>query len=327
VGVGLFFERRSFCRHLCPIGGVIGLYAMAAPVELRARDRAVCAGDAAKACYRGSPTARGCPMFEFPGSMDRNTYCILCGECAGGCAHGNLVLRFRRFGSDLWATGRRALDEAYLAAVLAGLTLALTAQMLAGWPGWMAGLARWLPGPVRTGLRPVTYLGLVESAALLGAGLVAVPLALLGAAALADRLARPHGLGVRRTFVTFGYVLVPVALAMHLAHNLAHLLLEGGGLVPAVQRAALLYTPLSLGAPVWPAPPLAPAPAVAVLQAGVVLGFFGLSLVAGHRLSRRVYPDPRAAARALVPIAVLSLLLTLAGLVLLAQPMAMRHGT
>ena len=31
VGVGLFYERRSFCRYLCPIGGLIGIYSMTAP--------------------------------------------------------------------------------------------------------------------------------------------------------------------------------------------------------------------------------------------------------------------------------------------------------
>jgi len=35
VAVGLFYERRSFCRHLCPIGGLIGIYSMTAPLELR----------------------------------------------------------------------------------------------------------------------------------------------------------------------------------------------------------------------------------------------------------------------------------------------------
>ena len=57
-----------------------------------------------------------------------------------------------------------------------------------------------------------------------------------------------------------------------------------------------------------------------------LVGFFALSLVAGHRLSLRVYADPRTASRALIPMAALSLLFTLAGIVLLNQPMGMRHG-
>jgi hypothetical protein len=326
VAIGVRYERRSFCRHLCPIGGLIGIYSMTAPLELRARTGSVCAGDRAKACYRGSEAAPGCPMFEFPASMDRNNYCTLCAACVRGCVHDNLVLRLRAFGKDLWASRHRLLDESYLAVVLVGLTLLVTAQMLPAWPDWMAAVARWLPAWVRGSLKPVTYLGLVESGILLGGSLLGLPLLVLAGAALADRLAGASGLGLRRTFVVFGYMFVPVGLALHLAHNLAHLLLEGGGIVPVVQRAVAVYTPLSLGAPDWQFLPLAPEPVVALLQMAVVTGFFVLSLVAGHRLSLGAYPDPRTASRALIPMVTLSLLFTVAGIVLLNQPMGARHG-
>ena len=326
VAVGLFFQRRSFCRHLCPIGGLIGIYSMTAPLELRPKAGAVCAADREKACYHGGATAAGCPMLEFPASLDRNNYCTLCGQCVNACTRHNLALRLRGFGRDLWATRHRFLDEAYLSVVLVGLTLLVTAQMLAVWPDWVSFVARRLPGWVRASVKPVIYLRGVESALLLGGSLVVGPLLVLGAAAVADRLAAPHRLGLRRTFVAFGYMFVPVGLAMHLAHNLEHLLLEGGGIVPVVQRAVSLYTPFSLGTPDWQAAALAPAPAVALLQMGVVVGFLGLALLAGHRLSLSVYRDARAASRAFVPMATLALLFTLAGIVLLSLPMGMRHG-
>ena len=126
--------------------------------------------------------------------------------------------------------------------------------------------------------------------------------------------------------MTFAYMFVPVALALHLAHNLSHLLLEGGGLVPATQRAVARFTPWSLGAPDWRVVPLAPEPVVYLLQLTVVVGFFGLSLVVGHRLGRRVYSTAPAASRALLPFAMLSFAFTVVGIVLLSQPMGMRHG-
>ncbi|MFQ5830636.1 MAG: 4Fe-4S binding protein [Candidatus Methylomirabilia bacterium] len=326
LAVGFFYARRSFCRYLCPIGGLIGIYSMTAPVELRAKDRSVCSADRDKTCYRGNEAARGCPMFEFPLSMDRNNYCTLCAQCVEGCSRDNLVLRVRAFGKDLWASGRRVLDESYLAVMLVGLTFLVTAEMLTAWPDWISALARWLPVGVRSSLKPVTYLSLVESAVLLGGSLVAGPLLVVAGAALADRLAGPKRLGLRRTFVVFGYMFVPVGLAMHLAHNLAHLLLEGGGILPVVQRAVALYTPFSLGEPDWQVLPLAPEPIVGFVQMLFIVGFFTLSLVVGHRLSLRVYPDPRTASRALIPMAALSFVFTVAGIVLLNQPMGMRHG-
>jgi polyferredoxin len=109
VAVGLFYERRSFCRYLCPIGGLIGIYSMTAPIELRAKSAGVCAADHDKSCYRGGPESRGCPMFEFPASMDRNNYCNLCGECVTSCSRDNLVLRFRAF--ELVAAYRLQCDD------------------------------------------------------------------------------------------------------------------------------------------------------------------------------------------------------------------------
>jgi len=326
VAIGIFYERRSFCRYLCPIGGLIGIYSMTAPVELRTRDRSVCAADREKSCYRGSAQARGCPMFEFPATMDRNTYCTFCVECVKGCGHDNLLLRLRAFGKDLWASGRRALDESYLAVMLVGLTLLVTAGMLSTWPGWIEALSRLLPSFVRSTVKPVTYLSIVESVILLGGALAAVPLMVLGGAALSDRMAGDKGLGTRRTFVVFGYMFVPIGLAMHLAHNVGHLLIEGGGIVPVVQRAVAIYTPFSLGTPDWQILPLASEAVVGVLQMGLLVGFFVVSLVAGHLLALRVYPDPRTASRALLPLAALALLFTVVGIVLLNQPMGMRHG-
>ncbi|HEV8440021.1 MAG TPA: hypothetical protein VGT40_18175 [Methylomirabilota bacterium] len=78
--------------------------------------------------------------------------------------------------------------------------------------------------------------------------------------------------------------------------------------------------------PITQALPLAPGPVVGLLQMIVVVGFFVLSVVAGHRLSLQAYPDPRTASRALVPMTLLSLVFTVAGIVLLLQPMGMRHG-
>lgn len=325
VAVGLFYERRSFCRYLCPIGGLIGIYSMTAPLELRAKDGATCRTHHDKECYRGSTASLGCPMFEFPQTMDRNNYCTLCAECVKGCSRDNLALRFRAFGKDLWASGRRALDESYLAVALVGLTLFVTAQMLTGWPDWTEAVARWLPEGVRSTFKPVTYLGFVESGLLLGGSLLVIPLLVLGGAAVANRLAGESGLGLRRTFVLFGYMFIPIGLGMHLAHNLAHLLLEGSGIVPAAQRALALYTPLSLGEPNWQSAP-APAAVVGLLQMAVLVAFFVLSLIAGHRLAAGAYPDARTAGRALVPMAVLSFVFTAAGVVLLNLPMGMRHA-
>jgi hypothetical protein len=325
VGVGLLFERRSFCRYLCPIGGVIGLYAMTAPLAIRAKDTAVCRSDPDKGCYRPTAHAAGCPMFEFPATMDRNTYCTLCAECLRGCGRANLGLRVQAFGTDLWTSTRRALDEAYLAIVIVGLALLVTAQMLPAWSAVATTLGGWLPSIVRQHLRPVTYLAMIDSALLLAGSLAVAPLLLAAAAAWSRRLAGARAAGFRRTFVTFAYMLIPVGLGLHLAHNLGHLLLEGGGVVAALQRAVGVFTPWSAGDPDWAALALAPASVVLVAQVAVLVALFLLSLRAGRRLALGLYPDAALAARAALPMMLLSLAFTVAGIVLMAQPMGLRH--
>jgi polyferredoxin len=57
--VALVFERRTFCRYLCPVGGFIGVYSELAPIELRVRDAGVCAAHTTKTCYTGNEAGYG----------------------------------------------------------------------------------------------------------------------------------------------------------------------------------------------------------------------------------------------------------------------------
>jgi polyferredoxin len=72
VGIGMLFQRRTFCRYLCPIGGLIGIYAMFSAVELRSKDSEVCRNHKRKDCYLGNKRGHGCPMFETIPRMDSN---------------------------------------------------------------------------------------------------------------------------------------------------------------------------------------------------------------------------------------------------------------
>jgi len=122
IGLSMVFERRAFCRYLCPVGGFIGLYAQTAPIELRVKDKNVCAKCVGKPCYNGSELGAGCPWDVFPGGLTKNTYCGLCMECIRTCPHDNIALNARPFSADL-AKPSAKLDEAFKAFIMLGAAL------------------------------------------------------------------------------------------------------------------------------------------------------------------------------------------------------------
>jgi polyferredoxin len=130
IGLSMVFERRAFCRYLCPVGGFIGLYAQTAPVELRVKDKNVCARCVGKPCYNGSQLGSGCPWDVFPGGLTKNTYCGLCMECIRTCPHDNIAVNLRPFSADL-AKPSAKLDETFKAFIMLGAAL-IYANVLMG---------------------------------------------------------------------------------------------------------------------------------------------------------------------------------------------------
>lgn len=326
IATGLFFQRRSFCHYLCPITGLIGLYSMLSPVEVRVGDRSQCQKRCHQDCYRGNEKANGCPMFEFPMTVERNTFCNLCFECVRSCPERNLALRFRAFGKDLWASSKRWFDESYLSLVMVGVTTIVTAQMLSGWNSVISAAAKLIPLPVRNLMRPVTYLSITESASFFLASLLLFPALGLFAAWLANRISGDRSKNQKQTFIHLASAFLPVGLAMHLAHNVSHLITEGPGVIPALQRTLIRYTGFYAGEPDWQATPLISSDAVYWLEVLLVLVGFIFSLIVGYRLVTTLFDRHDSAGKAFFPVALLSLIFTLLNLYLLNQPMGARHG-
>lgn len=132
IGLSTVFERRSFCRYLCPVGGFIGLYSQTAPIELRIRDKQVCATCEGKPCYNGSANGYGCPWDVFPGGLTKNTYCGLCMECIRTCPHDNIAVNLRPFSADLAKPSAR-MDEAFKAFIMLGSAMIYAGVLLGPW--------------------------------------------------------------------------------------------------------------------------------------------------------------------------------------------------
>ena len=148
IGLSIIFERRSFCRYLCPVGGFIGLYSQTAPLELRIKDKQVCANCEGKPCYNGSTAGYGCPWDVFPGGLTKNTYCGLCMECIRTCPHNNIAVNARPFSADLAKPSART-DEAFKAFIMLGSAMIYAGVLLGPWgtlkdAAYHVGTSAWL---------------------------------------------------------------------------------------------------------------------------------------------------------------------------------------
>lgn len=132
IGLSTVFERRAFCRYLCPVGGFIGIYSQTAPIELRIKDKQVCASCEDKPCYKGSSAGYGCPWDVFPGGLTKNTYCGLCMECIRTCPHDNIEVNIRPFSADLAKPSTR-MDEAFKAFIMLGSAMIYSSVLLGPW--------------------------------------------------------------------------------------------------------------------------------------------------------------------------------------------------
>ncbi|HSM71935.1 MAG TPA: 4Fe-4S binding protein [Anaerolineales bacterium] len=132
IGLSAIFERRAFCRYLCPVGGFIGLYSQTAPIELRIKEKQVCVICEGKPCYNGSDSGYGCPWDVFPGGMTKNTYCGLCMECIRTCPHDNIAVNLRPFSADLAKPTVRT-DEAFKSFIMLGSAMIYAGVLLGPW--------------------------------------------------------------------------------------------------------------------------------------------------------------------------------------------------
>ncbi len=124
------FERRFWCRYLCPIGGMNGLFAKLSMIELRAQQGTCSAECTTYQCYKGGPQkgegleTGGCPVYSHPAQLEDNKDCVLCMTCLKACPHRSVELNLRPPGIELWTSHvPQAYEVALLLLLLGGVYL------------------------------------------------------------------------------------------------------------------------------------------------------------------------------------------------------------
>jgi len=100
---GIFFERRLWCRYLCPLGRLAAIFSGCSVIEWRSNSSICNSTCKNNSCYKGDETTRGCPLYQGPFSLNSNQNCILCGNCVKTCPNDSPALNLRMPGHELWA--------------------------------------------------------------------------------------------------------------------------------------------------------------------------------------------------------------------------------
>lgn len=299
---GSFWERRTFCRYLCFLGGLSGNYARTGMIALRGTPE-ICSTCKVSACYKGTEKVDGCPLFEFPKTMTSNANCNICANCVKSCPNDSIQLTLRTPTKELWFIRKPKLEEAFLSAVIMGIVFVQNITMLEVW----GSILNWLEHVTGTTSYAVTFTITFAIAMI-------IPVSLLALASwVANRFNKDS---ILQNFTRFGYAIIVLDVAGHIAHNLFHLLAEG---------KSILYTGLALiGQAVGhdASPAVLSMESIQFLQFGLIaLGFIG-SLFAAYRISRANYP--KSLWGTFASYAVLMMIFTAINIWLFILPMAMR---
>lgn len=318
------FRGASFCKYVCPIGQFHFFQAWFSPFEVRVRTPDVCRGCRSHACIRGTETQRGCELRLFQPRKQSNQDCTFCLDCVRACPHDNVgVIAVRpatTLGHDFSTSGvgriNRRLDLLAIFTLLIFGAYANAAAMISP----IADFLEWFR--LSFGLLPYP----VAVAWFYAVLVIVLPAILLGTCGWVAQTLGNRSLTMRDIISQFLIDLAPLGAAMWLTHFMFHLFAASHAPVPILQRILDDLHWLPSNQPPWRVRSWA-FPEWLDLELFLLdLGFL-LSLLGIWRTARRLGGTGSGAAQALqlgLPWMGAALLLFVAGLWILFQPMQMR---
>lgn len=214
--LALVYRQRVFCLYLCPVGGFLGTYSMAAMTEVRAVDPEICKQHKQKECLTGGPAGWACPWNQYVGNMNRNNYCGLCTECIKSCPKENVGIFVRPFGTDRILKGKAEMFNVIIMLVVA---LAFSITMLGPW-----GFIRDAANVTETGQYSnfLLYLGVIWVTAL-----VVFPALFIVVARVAAALSGGE-VTWSKLMLRSAYIFVPVGIFAWIAFSLPMVMINYG---------------------------------------------------------------------------------------------------
>ncbi len=205
----LIFERKVWCRYICALGNMCGIYAMASILEVRANTN-VCINECkTHECFKGGKTY-GCPMLRHPLFLEDNQSCRVCTYCFRNCPYRSVQLNLRVPGQEIWTQTKPLKGAAFFSLLLAGL---LFVEILPDLPQF--GFFFGSPIPFRRFDSDLSYTVLLIGIVFLSLFLLEFPRLLF------NRAGELTGIGANST--RYGFAFIPLALCGHFANHLRYL--------------------------------------------------------------------------------------------------------
>ncbi|RPH83380.1 MAG: 4Fe-4S binding protein, partial [Desulfobacteraceae bacterium] len=231
IGVSVLFcilyERKTFCRYLCPLAGMLGAYSSMSLFEIRGNKKVCQTQCGQHLCYKGTEQAPGCPMFSYPASISNSTECMMCLNCLKSCDNRGVQINLRPPLQEIWRQSQPVLSLSLFGVILVGL---MARHQFGHLTFWLSIEKSW--GLIEGFSHTVVYLSFIL--------LAFVPFALsstLSAAASQEK--------VSENMAHYGIAFIPLALSGHLSH-IAHEFLDEG-VYELLQYLVKVYESLAAG--------------------------------------------------------------------------------
>jgi len=209
--VSLIWEKRAFCSYVCPVGHLLGLYALVSLLEWRVKDSAVCRSCPTKECIaaknRYKIVGRSCTSDLYPATIKDNQDCLLCTQCLKVCPHGNIRFSVRKPFADFFSG--IVLNPAQVAFVLA-VSGFIAYEILSEWSNSKA-ILTWLPDHINSTLAITGQIAGFSSAVIM---FLMFPAILLVGVIMLAKLRSSASVGTIIT--TFALLLIPTMASAHL---------------------------------------------------------------------------------------------------------------
>jgi polyferredoxin len=218
IDISLIFQKRAFCSYVCPVGHLLGLYALISPFEWRADDPSICKSCKTKDCFVKKNhyrlIRRSCTSNLYPATIRDNRDCLLCTQCLKTCPYENIRFSTRRPFADLFtAVNLRPAQVGFILLVSGFVVYEILSE-------WSVSLAILIWGPDRC-TRALGITGPIANFVSATILFVLLPvLVLLVVAALArlasGRKAAPFGATVQM----FALLLLPTVAGAHIIKSI-----------------------------------------------------------------------------------------------------------